>query len=120
MDDRIILSRANGVQQKNTDQNVYYQRGSRIFPFSLRLEISKFPCVICGVQELIEADHTFLSVALLAKRLAVFTRNRLTNDELRAWFSLRRVEHFKYHAYLLAIRYINPFDRPSFKGSRYA
>jgi 5-methylcytosine-specific restriction endonuclease McrA len=94
-------------------------RRSRHVPIKLRHAISAMPCAICGGTEDVCTDHIIpyslggtsdpSNLQPLCWLCNIKKGNRLTNDELLAWFEANREEITLRHEYRRATRYRDPF-----------
>lgn len=98
----------------------------------LRRKLWNSPCVICGDSGDIEIDHIIPVAAggsSAADNLQPLCRQchyrkgrckARSNDELRTLYLANKEKHHLWNRYRLAIRYMNPYDGPSFEQWRAA
>lgn len=100
------------------------ERAGRHIPLVIKRRIWEMPCVICGHFGLTCVDHitpvaiggasTEENLQPLCIQCNAKKADRLTNEQLIEWFESRREEHSDRNEYIVATRYMNPFDAPSF------
>lgn len=90
------------------------------FPLSVKKRIWGLPCVVCGLSGLTKVDHilpwsrggknTEANAQPLCHQCNHRKSNKLSNDELFAFYASNRDRHISRHAFLLASVTSNPFD----------
>lgn len=91
--------------------------------FSIKKKIWAMPCAVCGCVGFTDVDHIIpvskgggseeSNLQPLCWQCNKKKCDRLTNEQLRAWFESRKEEHLERHAYHCETWRMNPFDKPS-------
>lgn len=101
-------------------------------PVLLRFKLWGMPCVICGDSGEIEIDHIIPlarggsndleNLQPLCKQCHARKGNKRgrSNDELTAMYLADPAEHHLRNRYRMAVRYLNPYDAPSYREWRRA
>jgi 5-methylcytosine-specific restriction endonuclease McrA len=116
MSEHTVNGGARAVNQKRRTRNI---------PYKIKREIWSMPCTICGGREDVLVDHIIpyskggtndrSNLQPLCWICNAKKGNRLTNDQLRAWFEANREDILLRHDYRRETRYVNEYDGVSFE-----